>query len=89
MYLILHGDPKQDQQEKSLLKSIMLYFGMWLISMTINKATKQTQRKAFISHQDDSSDGFKHGSEEEDSTNDTNQNEPFPYSVFQSSFNRT
>ena len=29
----------------------------------LNKATKQPQRKAFISHQDDPSDGFEHGSE--------------------------
>ena len=53
----------------------------------LNKTTKQSQRKAFISHQDDPSDGFEHGSEEEDSTNDPTQDEPFPYSVFQSSIN--
>ena len=53
----------------------------------LNKVTKQPQRKAFISHQDDPSDGFEHGSEEEDSTNDPTQDEPFPHSVFQSSFN--
>ena len=53
----------------------------------LNKTTKQPQRKSFISHQDDPSDVFEHGSEEEDSTNDHTQDEPFPYSVFQSSFN--
>ena len=53
----------------------------------LNRATKQTQRKAFISHQDDPSDDFEHGYEEEDSTNDHNQDESFPYSVFQTSFN--
>ena len=51
-----------------------------------NKATKQTQRKAYISHQNDPCDDFEHDPEE-DSTDDQNQDEPSPYSVFQSSFN--
>ena len=53
----------------------------------LNKATKQPQRKAFISHKGDPSDGFEHGSEEEDSTNDPTHDEPSPKSFFQSSFN--
>ena len=48
-----------------------------------------TQRKAFISHQNDPCDDFDHEPQEEDSTDDQNQDEPFPYSVFQSSFNST
>ena len=51
--------------------------------------TKQTQRKAFISHQNDPCDDFEHHPEKEDSTGDQNQHEPSPYSVFQSSFNST
>ena len=47
----------------------------------LNKTTQQPQRKAFISHQDDPSDGFEHRSEEEDSTNDHTKDEPFPYSI--------
>ena len=50
------------------------------------KATKQMQRKAFISHQNDPCGDFEHDPEEEDSTDDQNQDEPSPYSVFQSSF---
>ena len=53
----------------------------------LHKTTKQPQRKAFISHQDDPSDVFEQGSEEEDSTNDHTPGEPFPYSVFKSSLN--
>ena len=53
------------------------------------KATKQMQRKAFISHQNDPCDDFEHGPEEEDSIDDQNQDVPSPYSVFQSSFNST
>ena len=53
----------------------------------LNKATKQTQRKAFISHQNDPCDEFEHDPEEEDSTIDQNQDELSQYSVFQSSFN--
>ena len=53
----------------------------------LNKATKQTQRKAFISHQNDLCDDFEPDPEEEDSTVDQNQDEPSSYSVFQSSFN--
>ena len=55
----------------------------------LNKATKQTQRKTFISHQKDPCDDFEHDSEEEDSTDDQNQDEPSPCSVFQSSLNST
>ena len=53
----------------------------------LNKATKQTQRKAFISHQHDPCGDFEHDPEEEDLTIDQKQDEPSPYSVFQSSFN--
>ena len=52
----------------------------------LNKATRQTQRKAFISHQNDPCDDFEHDPEDKDSTADQNQDEPSPYSVFQSSF---
>ena len=55
----------------------------------LNKATKQTQRKAFISHQNDPCDDLEYDPEEEDSTDDQNQDEPSPYSVFQSSFSST
>ena len=84
MYLILCRDPKQDQQVNSLLYNLL-----WdaAYQYDLNKTTKQPQRKAFISHQDDPSDVFEHGSEEEDSTNDHTPDEPFPDSVFQSSFN--
>ena len=44
----------------------------------LNKATKQTQRKAFISHQNDPCDDFEHDPEEENSTDDQNQDEPSP-----------
>ena len=44
----------------------------------LNKATKQTQRKAFTSHQNDLCDDFEHGPEEEDSTDDQNQDDPSP-----------
>ena len=37
MSLILCGDPKQDQQENSLLRFIMIHFGMQLINMTSTK----------------------------------------------------
>ena len=53
----------------------------------LNRATKQTKRKAFISHQIDPCDDFERDPEEEDSTVDQNQDQPSPYSVFQSSFN--
>ena len=51
----------------------MIYFGMQHIKHDLNKVTKQTQRKAFISHQDDPCDDFEHDPEEEDSTMDENQ----------------
>ena len=54
----------------------------------LNKATRQRQRKVFISHQNDPCDDFEHDPEE-DSTDDQNQDEPSSYSVFQSSFNST
>ena len=53
----------------------------------LNKTTKQTQRKIFISHQNDPCDDSEHDPEEEDLTIDHNQDEPSPYSVFQSFFN--
>ena len=55
----------------------------------LNKATKQPQGKAFISHQNDPYDDFEHDPEEEDSTDNQNQDELSPYSVFQSSFYST
>ena len=53
----------------------------------LNKATKQTQRKAFISLLNDTSDDFEHDLEEEDFTINQNQDKPFPYSAFQPYFN--
>ena len=44
----------------------------------LNRATKQTQRKAFISHQNDPCDDFEHDPEEEDSTVDQNHDELSP-----------
>ena len=87
MYLILCGDPKQDQQGQFTFE--VYYDLLWEAAYhcDLNKTTKQPQRKAFISHQDDPSGGFEHGSEEEDSASHPTQDEPFPYSVFQSSFN--
>ena len=55
----------------------------------LNKATKQTQRKAFISHQTDPCDYSEYDLEEEDPTDDQDQDDPSPYSVFQSSSNLT
>ena len=52
----------------------------------LNKATKQSQRKAFISHKNYPCGDFEPNPEEEDSTNDQNQDEPSPY---QSSLNST
>ena len=87
MFLILCGDPKQDQQENSHLKIIMIYFGMQLINMTSTKLQNKHRERPFISHQNDPCDDFDHDPEEYDSTDDQNQDEPSPYSVFQSSFN--
>ena len=42
----------------------------------LNKATKKTLKKAFISHQNDPCDDFEHDPEEEDFTIDQNQDEP-------------
>ena len=52
----------------------------------LNKATKQTQRKDFISHLNDPCENFEHDPEEEDFTIAQNRDEPSPYSVFQFSF---
>ena len=54
-----------------------------------NNATKETQRMALISHHNDPCDDFDDDHEEGDSKDDQNQDEPSPYSVFQSSFNST
>ena len=51
----------------------------------LNKATKQPQRKAFISHQNDVSDDLEYDPDEGDSADDQDQDDPSPYSVFQSS----
>ena len=51
----------------------------------LNKATKQPQRKAFISHQNDPSDDLEYDHDEEDSTDDQDQDDPSPYSAYQSS----
>ena len=51
----------------SLLKFIMMTLECSL-SHDLNKATKQMQRKAFISYQNDPCDDFEHDHEEEDST---------------------
>ena len=50
-----------------------------------NKATKQPQRIAFISHQYDPSDDLDYDPDEEDSTHDQDQDDTSPYSVFKSS----
>ena len=55
----------------------------------LNKATKQTQRKACITHQNDPCDELEYDSEEEDSTDDQHQDDPSSYSVFQSTSNPT
>ena len=48
MCLILYGDPKQDQQENSLLKFIMIYFGMQFINMiSIKLHNKHRERPSF------------------------------------------
>ena len=48
MYLILCGDPKQGQQENSLLRFITIYFGMQLINMTSTKLqNKHKERSSF------------------------------------------
>ena len=54
----------------------------------LNKSTGQKQRKAFISHQVDHFDesGHEFG---EDNLNDSEKDDPSPYSVFQSSVNST
>ena len=51
----------------------------------LNKAAKQPQRNAFISHQNDPSHDLEHAPDEEDSTDDQDQDDPSPYSDFQSS----
>ena len=51
----------------------------------LNKATKQPQIKAFISHQNDPSDNLKYDHDEENSTDDQDQDDPSPYSAYQSS----
>ena len=51
----------------------------------LNKATKQPQRNPFISLQNDLSDDLEYDPDEEDSTDDQDQDDPSPYSVFQSS----
>ena len=52
----------------------------------LNKSAGQKQRKAFISHQIDNSDESDHECEE-DNLSDSEEDNPSPYSVFQSSFN--
>ena len=48
MSLILCGDPKQDQQENSLLNIILIYCGMQLINMTSTKLqNKHRERPSF------------------------------------------
>ena len=57
----------------------------------LNKATptKQPQRKAFNSHRNDPSDDLEYDPDEKDPTDDQDQDDPSPYSVYQSSFNLT
>ena len=45
MSLILHGDPKQDQQENLLLRFKMIYFGMQLINMSSTKLQNKDREK--------------------------------------------
>ena len=52
----------------------------------LNNAAGQKHRKAFISHQIDSFDEYEHHSDE-DTSLDPDEDDSFPYSVFQSSFN--
>ena len=54
----------------------------------LNKATRQKQRKAFNSHQVDHIDESDHEFGE-DILNDSEEDDPSPYSVFQSSYNCT
>ena len=84
MYLILCGDLKQDQQEKSLLKSTITYFGKQLTNMIYTNNQNNHQGRP---HQDDQNDVFEHGSEEDDHTNDHSRDELHPYSAYKSSFN--
>ena len=51
----------------------------------LNKATKQPQRKAFISHHNDPSDDLEYGHDEEVYTDDQDQDEPPSYLAYQSS----
>ena len=59
MSLILCGDPKQDQQENSFLKTI-IYFGMHLINMTTTKLQNKHRERLFISHQNHPCNDFEH-----------------------------
>ena len=54
----------------------------------LNKSAGQKQNKAFISHQFDHFDESDHEFGE-DNLNDSEEDDPSPYSVFQSSFNST
>ena len=54
----------------------------------LNKSAGQKQRRAFISHQVDNSDESDHEFGE-DNLNDSEEDDPYSYSVFQSSFNST
>ena len=86
MSLILCGDPKQDQQENSILKFIMIYFyyGMQLINMISTKLQNNHRERPSSLIKINPCGDFEPNPEEEDSTNDQNQDEPSPY---QSSLN--
>ena len=51
----------------------------------LNKATKQPQRKAFISHHNDPSDDLEYDHDEESCTDDQDQDETLSYLAYQSS----
>ena len=52
---------------------------VFLTNMTSTKLQSKTQRNAFISHQNDPSDGLEYDPDEEDSTDDQDQDDPSLY----------
>ena len=88
MSSIPSGDPRQDPQENLLCE--VYYDMLWNAAYQhdLNKSAGQKQRKAFISHQVDPLDESEHEFGE-DNLNDSEEDDPSPYSVFQSSSNST
>ena len=89
MSLILCGDPKQDQLENSLLIFTMTNFGMQLINMTSTKL--QNKHREWLSFPIKMIHVMILNMilENKNLQMDQNQDQPSPYSVFQSSFNST